>query len=232
MKTLSLSTILLVGTLLLIFSSNTLNALGKKDKFSKTFKTYRTSKNGFWDDVTVWQIKEGNSWVDAKYHPFEGDKIIISQNTDIIVHNMSVSLSDVIVENNAVLTFSQRSEALLESTNIIDGSLIINGSFVIEELGKTLGKGSLEIKETAKLYIRNKNGISIGLEDGNLATLDVELSTNAKYVYDGKELQNTGDALPTYANNIFFLNPSGVRLSNANINTMQLETVFNNTFEE
>ena len=114
------------------------------------------SPTGLWDNPANWETYNGVAWVTAPHAPDHTDGVITISNGDSIRVNATASFDQVIVENNAVLTFGN--PAVNTTFTLNDGPGIDmenNGRLYILSHGIVAGNGTLHNNAPGLFTLRN-----------------------------------------------------------------------------
>jgi len=197
----------LLGVFLLIIYFNFFDI-----KDTRAFSTgdYRTIGSGNWDDVSVWEVYDGENWSPAMEPPGDGVRKILVTNGQNLVMTEEIPLNQLTIDEGAGVSIESNTIKISKFKN--EGGLTCNGSL---DLGSSIleGNGDFMLGPTAVLRIGSDEGIDKKALAGNIQmTGKKEYHKEATYVFNGTVKQHTGNALPAVLKNLVIDNASGVIL--------------------
>jgi hypothetical protein len=206
---------------------------------------YKTKASGLWSDVSIWQIWDGLSWIDASVLPDASLEFVHISIGDSVSIDHALVLDKVVIDDGGILTLSNMMIPFTDTLhNASDSKLEVNGKLYIGS-GATL-KGAGTLLNNASGYISLDNGGTVAaplinngtLEIGSLATLrnSIFINNNTMILDDNSVLNVTnatlinndsisvlGESYVTGGNTGIFNNNSGAEIYKADINaTLQI----------
>jgi hypothetical protein len=148
---------------------------------------YFSRQNGSWNNASTWS-NTGHSGAASAQSPGPDDEAVIGEGHIVtLTTNVSTNLTGKVTVNPA-------------------GTLVTN-QYLLS------GSGSFVLNPGGTLHIGSAQGILASGNGGSIRTASRSFSTQAGYVYDGSQAQQTGDGLPANVSRLRIDNPSGVSAS-------------------
>ncbi len=121
---------------------------------------YRSVFSGNWNDPTIWQIYYIDGWTATNEYPtYSNNSQITIQTGHEVILNVSTTLDQLIIENNAVLSIPQNIE--LNLNNGTGDDIVLNGTMNWTGSLTICGNSSLLINNTGILNILGDTGKSV-----------------------------------------------------------------------